>query len=83
MHRGETDFGELYDVAKDPWEMNNLYNDPGCREIREALRRKLFDWTLMTSRHGNLHPPTLPGADGKSTLAELKKLLDNGNVNYL
>jgi choline-sulfatase/uncharacterized sulfatase len=83
MHGGEIDFGELYDVAKDPWEMNNLYNDAGCREIREALRRMLFDWTLMTSRHGNFHPPAPPGADGKSTLAELKKLLDQENVNYL
>jgi len=83
MYAGGADVGELYHVANDPWEMNNLYHDPGCREIREHLRRTLFDWILMTSRHGNTHPQTPLGADGKSTLADLNKLLDQGQVWYL
>lgn len=80
---GASDPGELYHVSQDPWEMNNLYADPGCREIREELRRTLFDWTQMTTRYGNFLPEKPPGADGKATLAGLRQLLDAGVLNYL
>jgi len=35
--------GELYDREKDPGELNNLYDDPACRDIRERLMCRLFD----------------------------------------
>jgi arylsulfatase len=83
MYRDEVDVGELYHVADDPWEMDNLYGDIHFQAVREELRRALFDWTLMTSRHGNLHPPASPGADGKSTVTALRELLEGGQVYYL
>ena len=54
-----------------------------CGEIRERLRRSLFDWTQLTTRYGNTWPHQPPGADGKATLAGLRSLLDAEQVFYL
>lgn len=37
---GESD--ELYDLEKDPWELNNLIDDPGLQEIVSELTRLLL-----------------------------------------
>lgn len=83
MFREGVDDGELYHVADDPWEMHNLYHDPNCRDIREELRRALFDWTQLTTRYGNTWPPVPPGVDGKATLTGLREMVKNGQFNYL
>ena len=83
MYKGKEDMGELYHVSEDPWEMKNLYDDPKYREIREDLRRKLFDWTQLTSRYGTFLPPKQLGKDGKTTIAVLKELIEKENINYL
>ena len=67
------DAGELYDVINDPWEMTNLYSDSRYREIREELRRTLFEWTQYTSRYGNMWPNTRPGPDNRTIPSELRK----------
>lgn len=36
------DFGELYDRRADPGEVNNLWDDPASRPLREELTRKLL-----------------------------------------
>jgi uncharacterized sulfatase len=38
--------GELYDLAKDPYEMRNVFNDPAYSHIRDRLVSRLFDWCL-------------------------------------
>jgi len=52
MHRTERhklcvyhglEIGELYDLREDPWEFNNLWDDPSHREIRDRLIRASFD----------------------------------------
>lgn len=83
MYKEKEDIGELYHVSEDPWEMKNLYDDPKHSDIREELRRKLFDWTQMTTRHGGMWPPNSSGADGKTTTTRLRELIDAGEVNYL
>ncbi|MBT8108913.1 MAG: sulfatase, partial [Gammaproteobacteria bacterium] len=35
---------ELYDVANDPWETENLANDPAMSTVLKDLRAKLDDW---------------------------------------
>ena len=35
---------ELYDVVKDPYEWNNLADDPACAETKAKLRKKLLAW---------------------------------------
>lgn len=36
----------LYDLRKDPYELNNLIQDPEYRQIKEDLRRRLLQWIL-------------------------------------
>ncbi|MFZ0428702.1 MAG: sulfatase-like hydrolase/transferase [Acidobacteriota bacterium] len=65
---------ELYDTEADPWEINNLIDDPEHREIAQRLRTALADWreeihdmgdipeTDMVERMwpGHQQPPTEP-----------------------
>jgi arylsulfatase A-like enzyme len=38
-----TDVDELYDLEKDPGELNNLIHEEGCSEILAELRKKLYE----------------------------------------
>ena len=40
--------GELYDLAADPDEFQNLWQDPSCREMRGELEDRLLDRLLAT-----------------------------------
>lgn len=35
---------ELYDIVKDPYEWNNLADDPGYAEVKTRLRKRLIEW---------------------------------------
>ncbi len=39
---------ELYDLNKDPGEVQNVVDDPQYREIRNTLRERLLDWYQET-----------------------------------
>lgn len=41
MHRPSE---ELYDLAQDPYERNNLVGHPECTELLQSLRQQLADW---------------------------------------
>jgi arylsulfatase A-like enzyme len=49
--------GELYNLAKDPDETRNLYNDPGHRSIVETCRERLLRWIVQSRRVVTAHPP--------------------------
>ena len=83
MCPGSEDAGELYHLSEDPWEMHNCYHDARYQAIRESLRRRLFDWLLLTTRYGNTWPHLPTGADGKATLTGLRKAVEEQNLNYL
>lgn len=83
MFKDGQDHGELYHVTEDPWEMTNLYHDPRFRDIREELRRTLFDWTQITTRYGNVLPHAPLSADNKIPLSKFQEMLDKGMFNYL
>ncbi len=53
------DFGELYDLAHDPWETKNLYFDPRYRDKVHELQRDLLDW-LVTTAHVKTVWPRIP-----------------------
>ena len=53
-----TGFGELYDLAVDPWEMSNLYFDGSYREKVEELRAELLEWLITSTR-----PRTVSGVN--------------------
>ena len=44
----ETGGNELYHLAADPWEMNNLYGQPGTESTVLDLQDKLLHWVLRT-----------------------------------
>jgi len=39
---------ELYDLAKDPWEQENLADKPACAELRSDLARRLYQHMVQT-----------------------------------
>ena len=49
-------FGELYDLEADPWEMRNLYFEPGYQEVVHDLERELIRWIITTTRPATVHP---------------------------
>jgi arylsulfatase A-like enzyme len=51
------DFGELYDLEADPWEMRNLYFEPDYAAVIQELKQDLLDWTITTNRPATIHPP--------------------------
>jgi arylsulfatase A-like enzyme len=40
--------GELYNVASDPYELKNLFDDPSASEERNRLVQELLTWTIRT-----------------------------------
>ncbi|MBN2451174.1 MAG: sulfatase-like hydrolase/transferase [Lentisphaeria bacterium] len=49
-------FGELYNLAEDPWEMRNLYFLPEHAARARELERDLMDWLVTTTRPATAHP---------------------------
>lgn len=43
---------ELYDLTKDPWEMNNLAAEPQYRGIKATLRKELDAWMAQQGDKG-------------------------------
>jgi len=43
------ELNELYDLEKDPRELNNLYGNPDYYEIQIKLVRRLLEWQINTS----------------------------------
>ncbi len=50
---------ELYDVRKDPFQINNLINDPKLKPVLEDLRKRHEEWTLRTSDMGHMNEPEM------------------------
>lgn len=48
-YNGVWDINELYDLEKDPWEMNNLIRDTAYRKIGLQLKNDLFKWLEETN----------------------------------
>lgn len=68
---------ELYDLAADPHEMNNLAGDPKHKDTLEALRKKLADWEERTGDKGRKpEPMAMYDSDMKVYLGEGKKAND-------
>ncbi len=40
--------GQLYDLESDPFEMHNLFHDPGYRRIRKQMEERLRSWQEET-----------------------------------
>jgi len=49
FYNGIWDINELYDMEKDPYEMNNLIRNKAMDKTGLALRDELFDWLEKTN----------------------------------
>ena len=52
-------FGELYDLAADPWEMRNLFFDRQYGDVVRDLQQDLLDWIVTTTRPATVLPPAI------------------------
>jgi N-sulfoglucosamine sulfohydrolase len=58
---------ELYDTENDPWEVNNLANDPGYREVLERMRKAHHEWVLRIQDTGFIPESDLTERRGETT----------------
>lgn len=54
-YQGE-DFGELFDMEKDPYELDNLYFKPEYQDVVQELRYQLYCWLVRTTRVKTVNP---------------------------
>ena len=40
---------ELYDLVNDPYELQNVYNDPSFAGVRSELKEQILEWYIQTS----------------------------------
>ncbi len=71
---------ELYDVKADPFQINNLVNDPKLKTVLEDLRKRHKEWTIETSDMGHLNEPEMieqmwPG--GKQPVTDIPYFIIN------
>ena len=63
---------ELYDVEQDPYELNNLADDPAYADVKEELRKELHRWMRQQGDEGNateLRANERQGKSGNTTWA--------------
>jgi len=81
------EFGELYNMRTDPWEMNNLYFDKGLKSTVSNLQMKLYYWLVQTSRHKTISPaPMVYKGDDYGTWDLAQHLYDRDGrlgMNYI
>ncbi len=70
---------ELYDLSKDPWELNNLAGDPEHAETLKRLRTVLTEWEETTDDKGRYpEPPEAVGEKVLKKIAHRESLLEQG-----
>jgi N-sulfoglucosamine sulfohydrolase len=48
----EKEIEQLYDLKEDPWELQNLANDPNYQSVKDELNQKLFHWIRSSNDQG-------------------------------
>lgn len=76
------DFGELFDMENDPFELNNLYFDDNYKSVVNDLRYKLYCWLVRTTRVTTVHPncPIIDSKKGVIGVASWDLAKHNGIV---
>ena len=67
---------ELYDTENDPWEINNLANDPAYKDVLERMRTACTEWSLKIKDTGFI--PEAERSDRSKELASYD-YFRNGN----
>jgi uncharacterized sulfatase len=64
---------ELYDVEKDPWELENRAGDPALADVQATLRRRLDAWMDQQGDRGNATEMQARERQGKGKKKNAKK----------
>ncbi len=89
---GMDDYGELYDLENDPWEMNNLYFEAAYQDKVNEMRHRLLDWLVKKVRIRTTLPSLNRGGepfrhqvdeDGRIGEARVRQLVAKGSISYL
>ena len=48
VHDPMGDLDELYNLVVDPWELQNVIDDPAHRDMLSEMKLQLADWSIMT-----------------------------------
>ena len=67
---------ELYDIVKDPHELNNLAADPAHRELKASLRKRLEAWMKQQGDLGNATEMKARERQGRGEKSGRKKQKD-------
>ena len=76
---------ELYDLENDPYEVNNLSQNPDFKDVLTEMRKALTDWMIKTKDSGlipesylleHTHEATTYEITQKEELYPIKKILD-------
>src|SRR5690606_211127 len=75
---------ELYDTENDPWEINNLADDPAYKEVLEKLRKANLDWMYEIRDSGFIPEAELADRAGEAPVYDymrsgevpLKKIIE-------
>jgi len=57
VHDPMGDRDELYGLVRDPWELENVIDDPDLGDVVVEMRLRLLDWSVRTE---DAHPVPLP-----------------------
>ena len=59
VHDPMGDQDELYDLAKDPWELVNVAQVPAHGDVIADMHRRLADWSIRRGQSLRRHPGTV------------------------
>lgn len=65
---------ELYNLSRDPWELNNLADDPAYAQQLAELRCRLSNWVLDSDDRGRFpEPESMYDSDMEAVLPRMRK----------
>lgn len=59
---------ELYDTENDPWEVNNLANDPAYQDVMKRMRKENHDWAIRIHDTGFIPEADLVDRAGENAM---------------
>ncbi len=67
---------ELFDTENDPWEVNNLADDPGYRDVLERMRQAGRDWMLRIKDTGFIPEGEMIRRSGDMSMYDYMRAVD-------